>query len=69
MELIATCFTVLICFASQADGKTRVWIRRLPKLLFFQLQRVTFDPETKVLLEKQIHRALSSCVYIETDAV
>ena len=33
---------------SKADGQTRVWIRRLPKLLFFQLQRVTYDPEKKV---------------------
>ncbi|CAJ1350115.1 unnamed protein product, partial [Effrenium voratum] len=32
---------------TKADGKTRVWIRKLPKLLFFQLQRVAFDPETK----------------------
>ncbi|CAE7028626.1 USP25 [Symbiodinium sp. CCMP2456] len=32
---------------SKAKGRTRVWIRRLPKLLFFQLQRVAFDTETK----------------------
>eukprot|EP00439_Symbiodinium_sp_Y106_P082703 s1430_g22.t1 len=32
---------------SKAQGRTRVWIRRPPKLLFFQLQRVAFDPETK----------------------
>ena len=40
--------TCLLCvFASQAKGRTRVWIQRLPKLLFFQLQRVAFDTETK----------------------
>ena len=38
---------ILFAPNNQAAGKTRVWIRRLPKLLFFQLQRVAFDPETK----------------------
>lgn len=52
--LLHSCSLIIIClnhaFSAchlQAAGKTRVWIRRLPKLLFFQLQRVTFDPETK----------------------
>lgn len=40
-------FGFVLFAPNQAAGKTRVWIRRLPKLLFFQLQRVAFDPETK----------------------
>ena len=42
-HLLTECLQ-LVC---QAQGRTRVWIRRPPKLLFFQLQRVAFDPETK----------------------
>eukprot|EP00931_Biecheleriopsis_adriatica_P072952 TRINITY_DN47330_c0_g1_i1.p1 TRINITY_DN47330_c0_g1~~TRINITY_DN47330_c0_g1_i1.p1 ORF type:complete len:1138 (-),score=236.26 TRINITY_DN47330_c0_g1_i1:46-2979(-) len=48
---------------SKARGSTQVWINRLPKLLFFQLQRVTFDPETKEQVKLDDHFDFDMTIY------
>lgn len=49
----------------QATGSTRIWIRRLPKLLFFQLQRVAFDQEKKAQVKLDDAFDFDETIYVD----
>eukprot|EP00927_Polykrikos_kofoidii_P069183 TRINITY_DN6456_c0_g1_i1.p1 TRINITY_DN6456_c0_g1~~TRINITY_DN6456_c0_g1_i1.p1 ORF type:complete len:1247 (+),score=311.40 TRINITY_DN6456_c0_g1_i1:52-3741(+) len=46
-------------------AKTSIWIERLPKLLFFQLQRVIFDQEKKAQVKLDEAFEFDSTVYVD----
>lgn len=50
---------------AQATGSTRIWIRRLPKLLFFQLQRVAFDQEKKAQVKLDDAFEFDTTVFVD----
>mmetsp|Transcript_73355 Transcript_73355/g.203593 ORF Transcript_73355/g.203593 Transcript_73355/m.203593 type:complete len:1148 (-) Transcript_73355:78-3521(-) len=50
---------------STTTASTSIWIERLPKLLFFQLQRVIFDQEKKAQVKLDQAFEFDSTIYVD----
>eukprot|EP00929_Paragymnodinium_shiwhaense_P064594 TRINITY_DN32382_c0_g1_i1.p1 TRINITY_DN32382_c0_g1~~TRINITY_DN32382_c0_g1_i1.p1 ORF type:complete len:1119 (-),score=286.46 TRINITY_DN32382_c0_g1_i1:113-3469(-) len=63
----ANCTEVDYTTPSGATTKasTNIWIERLPRLLFFQLQRVVFDQETKAQVKLDEPFEFDSTIYVD----
>eukprot|EP00930_Biecheleria_cincta_P003478 TRINITY_DN104414_c0_g1_i1.p1 TRINITY_DN104414_c0_g1~~TRINITY_DN104414_c0_g1_i1.p1 ORF type:complete len:1062 (+),score=252.69 TRINITY_DN104414_c0_g1_i1:36-3188(+) len=50
---------------AKSSGTTKVWISRLPKFLFFQIQRVAYDPELKAQVKLEDKFDFDSTIYAD----